>query len=124
METEFITQNNWKYYDVISINSAYTSTIGNIRNTNYPDPIAASLEIGRRGYCWIKKLNKFYPDLISKEDLEEQWKQTDLPDFKSWIEIHEYLKKNPELKYRNPLLKEESLRNFNSHKSGCLYQTY
>ena len=113
-----------KYYDVISINSAYTSTIGNILNTNYPDPIAASLEIGRRGYCWVMKLNKFYPDLISKGELEEQWKQTEFPDFKSWIEIHEYLKKNPELKYRNPLPSEESLRNFNSYKSRCLYQTY
>lgn len=113
-----------KYFELIPINSAYTSTIGNIRNSSYPDPIAASLEIGRRGYCWIKRLNKFYPDLISKGDLEEQWKQTDLPEFKSWIEIHEYLKKNPEMKYRNPLPSEESLRVFNSRKSRCFYRTY
>lgn len=113
-----------KYFDVIQINAAYSSTIGNLMNSSYPDPIAASLEIGRRGYGWIKKLGNFYPCLISKGELEERWKQTEFPDFNTWVELHNFLKKNPELKYRNPLPKEESLRVFNSHKSNCFYRTY
>lgn len=109
-----------KYYDVNCINAVYTSTIGNIRNSSYPDPIAASLEIGRRGYGWINRLKNFYPDLMSRGKLEELWKQTEFPDFKSWKEIHEFLKKNKGLKYRVPLPKEESFRKFSSYKSNCL----
>ena len=108
-----------KYFAVIRINAAYSSTIGNLMSPSYPDPIAASLEIGRRGYGCIKKLGNFYPSLISKGELEERWKQTEFPDFKTWMELHNFLKKNTEVRYRVPLPKEESFRNFNSYKSKC-----
>lgn len=48
----------------ISINAAYTSTIGNILNPNLPDPIAASTAIANRGFeIVIVKSKKFYPEL-------------------------------------------------------------
>ena len=50
-------------YQVVEVNAAYTSIIGNIiyGNENCPDMVAASIEIARRGY---KKFEKgwFYPD--------------------------------------------------------------
>lgn len=50
-------------YQIVEVNAAYTSIIGNIvhGNENCPDMIAASIEIARRGY---KKFEKgwFYPD--------------------------------------------------------------
>ena len=108
-----------KYYVVVRVNAAYSSTIGNLMNPSYPDPVAASLEIGRRGYGWVKKLGNFYPSLISKGELEERWKQTEFPDFKTWMELHNFLKKNTEVRYRVPLPKEESFRKFSSYKSKC-----
>ena len=50
-------------YDLVEVNAAYTSIIGNIvhGNEQCPDMVAASIEIARRGY---KKFEKrwFYPD--------------------------------------------------------------
>jgi IS605 OrfB family transposase len=46
----------------VEINPAYTSFIGNILHNEF-DPIAASLEIGRRGINKYQKGNSFYPEL-------------------------------------------------------------
>ena len=48
-----------KYFKINSVNAAYSSTIGNILNDMYADPVASSIEIGRRGY-------EFYNQYISK----------------------------------------------------------
>ena len=63
-------------YELVEVNSAYSSFIGNLLygSKNCPDMIASSIEIARRGY---KKFSKgwFYP-IFSIEHLNEQWKQT------------------------------------------------
>lgn len=38
-----------KFGNVKLVNAAYSSTIGNIVHHQYPDPVAASMEIARRG---------------------------------------------------------------------------
>lgn len=123
-----LTQNQWKktafkdalrkYYNFSEVNAAYSSTIGNLLNESYPDPIAASMEIARRGYeCCKKKSKKFYPDLISVGKLRNRWKEIEFPEFKSWKELHDFLKKSG-VKYRIPLPPEESYRIFSSPKSN------
>ena len=90
-----------KYGKVVKVNAAYSSTIGNIVNENYPDPIAASMEIARRGIesRVVKGSKKFYPPLVSQEGLQRRWKDVVFPIFNTWIELHDFLKKTG-LKYR------------------------
>ena len=84
--------------EYVEVNSAYSSTIGNVLhgNKNTPDMIAASIEVARRGY---KKYTKgwFYPELDVR-NLDEQWKQT-LDGCSTWKEVHSKIK-NSKLKYR------------------------
>ena len=123
-----LTKNQWKrerftatiekYFKVIYINAAYSSTIGNIMNPTLPDPIAASAEIARRGWeVVINKSKKFYPDLISKRELECRWKDVLFSDFKNWKELHDFVKKIAKVRYRNPLPQGESFRKFKSDNS-------
>lgn len=125
-----LTQNQWKratlryilskYFKLYTINAAYTSTIGNILNPTLPDPIAASCEIAQRGYRIVVTKNKmFYPSLPSTGTLKDQWKKTDLPEFKDWKELHNWLK-NSKMRYRVPLPSEESFRVF-QNKSSLVY---
>ncbi len=119
-------QNQWKktkfksalskYYKLYEVNAAYSSTIGNIL-TSYPDPIAASTEVARRGFeLVVKKSKKFYPELPTLRDLEDRWKKTDFPVFNSWKELHDFLK-NSGLKYRISLPLAEFFRKLKSSKS-------
>ena len=85
-------------YELVKVNPAYSSFIGNLiyGNSETPDMVAASIEIARRGY---KKYEKkwFYPD-FNIERLDEQWKQT-LTGVKDWKNA--FLKiKNSKVKYR------------------------
>jgi len=107
----------------VEVNPAYSSFIGNIlHGEKYPDQIASSIEISRRGYFKFIK-NKFYPKLISIEDLQDQWKKTTNQSFnftyKDWKELF-LIFKNSKMKYRvllneiNPL-KVFSLNNLNSN---------
>ena len=85
-------------YELVKVNPAYSSFIGNLvyGNSDTPDMIAASIEIARRGY---KKYEKkwFYP-VFNVERLDEQWKQT-LTGVKDWKNA--FLKiKNSKVKYR------------------------
>ena len=63
-------------YELVEVNPAYSSFIGNLLygNSTTPDMIASSVEIARRGY---KKFSKgwFYP-IFNVDNLNEQWKQT------------------------------------------------
>ena len=85
-------------YELVEVNSAYSSIVGNFAygNENTPDMVAASIEIARRAY---KKFEKgwFYPK-FNVETQDERWKQT-LGGVKTWK--HLFLKvKEAKLKYR------------------------
>ena len=89
-------------YDIVEVNPAYSSIVGNIAygNENTPDMVAASIEIARRAY---KKFEKgwFYPK-FNIQFLNEQWKQT-LGSVENWKELFQQVKKSG-LKYRFQLL--------------------
>ena len=63
-------------FELIEVNPAYSSFIGNMcyGSNDCPDMVASSIEIARRGY---KKFQKgwFYPE-FNVDNLNEQWKQT------------------------------------------------
>ena len=84
--------------ELIKVNPAYSSFIGNLINDKYPDPICAAIEIGRRGYFKYKK-NQFYPKLINKEILSNKWKEAKEWSYQNWKELFQILK-NSKLKYR------------------------
>ena len=95
-------------YELVKVNPAYSSFIGNLvyGNSETPDMVAASIEIARRGY---KKYEKkwFYP-VFNIERLDEQWKQT-LTGVKDWKNA--FLKiKNSKVKYR-VLLNDDVIQN-------------
>ncbi len=95
-------------YELVKVNPAYSSFIGNLiyGNEMTPDMIAASIEIARRGY---KKYEKkwFYP-VFNIDCLDEQWKQT-LTGVKDWKNT--FLKiKNSKVKYR-VLLNDDIIQN-------------
>jgi hypothetical protein len=100
---------------IVEVNAAYSSTIGNLLNNTYPDPIASSIEIGRRGNTWT-----FYPKLISKTDLSNQWKEAKDWIYENWIELHGLIKKSG-LKYRIPISKEIVFKQtcYTSYVSTC-----
>lgn len=104
-----------KFGRVVKVNAAFSSTIGNILNDSFPDPIAASMEIARRGIesRVVKGSQKFYPLLVLKEVLERRWKDVLFPNFKTWIELHDFLKKTG-LKYRVPIPKMEMFSPFHN----------
>ena len=95
-------------YELVKVNPAYSSFIGNLiyGNEMTPDMIAASIEIARRGYKKYEK-NWFYP-VFNIERLDEQWKQT-LTGVKDWKNA--FLKiKNSKVKYR-VLLNDDIIQN-------------
>src|SRR5574343_1592700 len=108
--------NGQKLYKV---NPAYSSFIGNLQ-FNFDDPINASLEIGRRGYeCIIKNTKQFYPEIILKEELRNQWKdKLNLDNIKSWKELFN-LVKNLGMRYRVSTCVVFS--KFKTHKSLVSY---
>lgn len=85
-------------YEVVEVNPAYSSVVGNFAygSPNTPDMVAASIEIARRAY---KKFEKgwFYPK-YHVETPNEQWKQT-LDGVKSWKDLFRKIKE-AKLKYR------------------------
>ena len=110
-----LTQNKWKRealisslkkycllnkIDFVEVNPIYSSFIGNICN-NAPDPIAASLEIARRAYFKYIK-GKFYPELVSKTSLFNQWKESSNWVYKLWKELFDIVK-TAGVKYRRSL---------------------
>jgi len=89
-------------FDLIEVNCAYSSIVGNslYGNENTPDMIASSIEIARRAF---KKYDKgwFYP-VFDVDSLNDSWK-TSLTGVKNWIELAKKLKTSG-LKYRFQLL--------------------
>lgn len=93
---------NLHNFNLIGVNPAYSSIVGNIAygDENTPDMVAASIEIARRAY---KKFEKgwFYPG-FNIQFRDEQWKQT-LGTVENWKELFQKIKES-KLKYRFQLL--------------------
>lgn len=105
-----------KYGKVVEVNAAYSSTIGNIVNDQYPDPIAASMEIARRGIesRVVKGSAAFYPPMMSHEVLarrKHKWKNVPKSACSSWITLHCWIKEAG-VKYRVPVPEREQMRIF------------
>ena len=109
-------------YELVKVNPAYSSFIGNLiyGNSNTPDMVAASIEIARRSY---KKYEKkwFYP-VFNIDCLDEQWKQT-LTGVKDWKNA--FLKiKNSKVKYRvllNDVIQNAVFSKFNIKSKITIY---
>ena len=108
----------------------YSSFIGNFlyRGLNLPDPVLASIEIGRRGYefnaQYIDKTKekskniiqpdlKKFGDLIAKSLEEFSIKE----DFKDLVSLYYVFKKDSKMMYRVPFAKNSKWSKFKSMKS-------
>ena len=90
--------------ELIEVNAAYSSIIGNFKHGSdtCPDMVAASIEIARRCY---KKFQKgwIYPKIIKDQRIQQvlgnQWKEELRLDYMSWKGLSGIIKKS-KLKYR------------------------
>lgn len=90
--------------ELIEVNAAYSSIIGNFKHGSAacPDMVAASIEIARRSY---KKFQKgwIYPKIIKDQRIQQvlgnQWKEELRLDYMSWKGLSGIIKKS-KLKYR------------------------
>ena len=90
--------------ELIEVNAAYSSIIGNFvhGSDHCPDMIAASIEIARRSY---KKFQKgwIYPKIVKDQRIQQvlgnQWKEELRLDYMSWKGLLGIIKKS-KLKYR------------------------
>ena len=90
--------------ELIEVNAAYSSIIGNFKHGSdtCPDMVAASIEIARRCY---KKFEKgwIYPKIIKDQRIQQvlgnQWKEELRLDYMSWKGLSGIIKKS-KLKYR------------------------
>ena len=109
-------------YELVKVNPAYSSFIGNLvyGDSDTPDMIAASIEIARRAYKKYER-NWFYP-VFNIERLDEQWKQT-LTGVKDWKNA--FLKiKNSKVKYRvllNDIAQNAVFSKFNRKSKIIMY---
>ena len=107
--------------ELIGVNAAYSSFVGNVQygNKDCPDMIASSIEIARRGY---RKYSKewFYPKRKNVENLQKLWKQDVNWSSMDWKEIYSLFKKESKLKYRFPLDSSQKVLRLKSFKSNTL----
>ena len=90
--------------ELIEVNAAYSSIIGNFKHgsATCPDMVAASIEIARRSY---KKFQKgwIYPKIINDQRIQQvlgnQWKEELKLGYMSWKGLSGIIKKS-KLKYR------------------------
>lgn len=98
--------------DFEEVNPAYSSFVGNLEygDENTPDMVAASIEIGRRGYHKYLK-GWFYPD-FNAEKLKSkfhQWKEEIWIDIENWVQLFKRIKE-PEMRYRFQLDEKRCLQ--------------
>lgn len=99
--------------EFVEINAAYSSIIGNFvhGSENTPDPIAASIEIARRGYHKFQK-GWYQPRFVSKQRLQQvlgnQWKEELGLGCNTWKGLAGKIKES-KLKYRFPLLPQKAV---------------
>ena len=90
--------------ELIEVNAAYSSIVGNFKHGSElcPDMVAASIEIARRAY---KKFEKgwIYPKIVNNQRIQQvlgnQWKEELRLDYMSWKGLSGIIKKS-KLKYR------------------------
>lgn len=112
--------------ELIEVNAAYSSIIGNFAHgdEHTPDMVAASIEIARRAY---KKFEKgwFQPSFVSNERLKQvlgnQWKEELGLGYQSWKGLSGEIKEL-KLKYRFPLLPNHAV--FSKFHSKRLTSAY
>lgn len=102
----------------VEVAAYYSSIIGNLLHRKFADPVASSLEIGRRALhgATKQKDENFYPDVSIGNNFVHQLagqKET----FSNWKEVGIFLKKKPELRYRVPLPLRECFQAFINKKS-------
>ncbi len=82
------------------VQCAYSSFVGNLTHSNYPDPIAASLEIARRSTKSYKDVDRVFPSW-NPEVLPTRWKEmVATSDVQNWSELYQHLKTNSRHSYR------------------------
>ena len=106
--------------ELIEVNAAYSSFIGNMQYgaDNCPDMVASSIEIARRGYRKFEK-GWFYPELKNVENLRNLWKEDLDWSSLSWKKLFE-MQKESKLKYRFPLNTNQKVFRLKSFKSNTL----
>jgi IS605 OrfB family transposase len=83
--------------ELVLVNPAYTSVIGNaVHGSDFPDPICAAIEVGRRGFFKFQ-VGMFYPPITKGEVLfGHLWKngqtKLDFSDCDDWKDISSKLK--------------------------------
>jgi len=109
-------------FDLVEVNPAYSSQVGNIAygDENTPDMVAASIEVARRSY---KKFDKgwFYPK-FNIQFRDEQWKQT-LGSVENWKDLFRKIKES-KLKYRFRLLDYVQNAVFSKNYTQRRYSVY
>lgn len=115
---------------LIEVTPCYSSFIGNILHETF-DPIAAALEICRRGFDKYKKGNKLYPTLTDTilDTVADRFHS--VPDVqavkgcKTWVELFKFIRKTG-LRYRRTLedCKSDSVFSSDSMKSNVLVHCY
>lgn len=107
-------------YELVEVNPCYSSIVGNVLHGDEttPDMVAASIEIGRRGYRKFEK-GWFYPDFgRSLSQMNEQWKQTSAGNsVEDWKGLFSLIK-NSKLKYR-VFLDQIPVRNLRKFSLKC-----
>jgi len=94
--------------ELIEVNAAYSSIIGNFvhGDSTTPDMVAASIEIARRSYHKFRK-GWYQPPFVKKERLKQvlgnQWKEELELGYQSWKTLATEIKES-KLKYRFPLI--------------------
>ena len=90
--------------ELIEVNAAYSSIIGNFKHgsESCPDMVAASIEIARRAYRKFQK-GWIYPKIVNNQRIQEvlgnQWKKELELAYMSWKGLSGIIKKS-KLKYR------------------------
>ena len=114
--------------ELIEVNAAYSSIIGNFVHggNNTPDMVAASIEIARRAY---KKFEKgwFQPGFVSKQRLMQvlgnQWKEELGQGYQSWKGLSGKIKES-KLKYRFQLNPSNAVFRKTNRKSYVKFLTF
>ena len=94
----------------------YSSFVGNIKNKGYCDPVASSIELGRRAVTG----QTFYPTLLHNDILMKQLPEL-LLKCVSWKQLFDLMKKEfPDMRYRNSLPNKGSFKTHLHYASRVL----
>ena len=115
--------------ELIEVNAAYSSIIGNFvhGDATTPDMVATSIEIARRSYHKFRK-GWYQPGFVTKQRLQQvignQWKEELWVGCNCWKNLAGKIKES-KLKYRFPLIPQNAvLRVLHQKSYNCLYELY